>query len=91
MSSLPEKVFLSGDALFQELDGEGVILDLRSSSYFGVDGVGVRLWQLLQDDECLDKAINQLLKEFDISPEQLTKDINKFIEELEEEGLATLE
>lgn len=91
MLPLPKKVFLSSDALFQELDGEGVVLDLKSNSYFGVDGVGVRLWQLLQDDECLDKAIQQLLKEYEISPEQLTKDIKKFVEELEGEGLATLE
>ena len=40
---LTQRVILSPEAMFQEIGGEGVILDLASSSYFGLDEVGVRL------------------------------------------------
>jgi len=32
------------DVLMRELDGEAVILDLKSETYFGLDDVGTRIW-----------------------------------------------
>ena len=57
---LPQRATLSSEALFQDISGEGVILDLKSSSYFGLDEVGVRLWQLLQSDASLQATYEKL-------------------------------
>ena len=88
---LPNRVILSPEALFQELDGEGVILDLNSSSYFGVDGVGARLWHLLQEDPRLGPILQQLLSEYEVERTELEQDVARFIGELSEAGLATVE
>lgn len=85
---LPQRVILSPDALFQEIGGEGVILDLASSSYFGLDEVGVRFWQLLQADPVVASARDSLLAEYDVEPAQLEQDLEKLIEQLVEAGLA---
>ena len=33
----------------RDLDGEAVILDLGSGTYFGLNQVGTRVWQLISD------------------------------------------
>ncbi len=88
---LDQLVTLSPDALFQEIDGEAVILDLASSSYFGLDGVGVRLWQLLEADPHLQSACGQLLAEYEVSPAELERDILTLVEQLREAGLVRIE
>ena len=88
---LPQRVVLSPESLFQEIGGEGVILDLKSSSYFGLDEVGVRLWQLLQADPSLQAACDNLLAEYEVAPPQLEQDLIKLVDQLVEAGLATVE
>ena len=88
---LPQRVILSPEALFQEIAGEGVILDLASSSYFGLDEVGVRLWQLLQADPSPQAACETLLTEYEVEPAQLEQDLAKLLDQLVEAGLATVQ
>ena len=40
---LTHHVTISREVLFQELDGEAVLLDIASESYFGLDDVGTRI------------------------------------------------
>ena len=88
---LPQRVVLSPEALFQEIAGEGVILDLASSSYFGLDEVGVRLWQLLQIDPSLQAACEAILAEYEVEHAQLEQDLAKLLGQLVEAGLATVQ
>jgi len=77
--------------MFQEIGGEGVILDLASSTYFGLDEVGVRLWQMLQADPSLQAACETLLSEYEVEPTQLEQDLIKLVAQLGEAGLARVE
>jgi hypothetical protein len=88
---LPQRVMLSTEALFQEIGGEGVILNLTSASYFGLDDVGTRLWQLLQADPSLPAAFATLLGEYEVEAPQLEQDILQLLRELTEAGLASVE
>ena len=45
------KITISPEVMSQEVSGETVLLDLQSESYFGLDEVGTRIWQLLQEKE----------------------------------------
>ncbi len=40
---------LSPDVVFRDLDGEAVILDLVSGTYFGLNEVGTRVWRLVDE------------------------------------------
>ena len=88
---LPQRVILSTEALFQEIGGEGVILDLASSTYFGLDEVGVRLWQLRQENSTLKSAMVNLLSEYEVETDQLEQDVEKLIGQLIEAGLVKVE
>lgn len=88
---LRQRVLLSPEALFREIDKEGVILDLASASYFGLDEVGVRLWQLLQEDPSLQAASEVLLAEFEVEPARLELDLIALVDQLVDAGLASIE
>ena len=88
---LPQRVILSPEAMFQEIGGEGVILDLKSSTYFGLDEIGVRLWQLLQANPNLQAAADDLLQEYEVEADQLEQDLTKLVDQLVEAGLAGIE
>ncbi len=88
---LTQRVILSPEAMFQEIGGEGVILDLKSSTYFGLDEIGVRLWQLLQANPNLQAAADDLLQEYEVEADQLEQDLTKLVDQLVEAGLAGIE
>ena len=51
--SLESRVRIPESVLFQELDGEAVLLHLESGVYFGLDPIGTRMWHLLEESESL--------------------------------------
>lgn len=82
-------VTLSPEALFQEVSGEIVILDLKSESYFGLDEVGARIWKLIEEHGELQQVFDVMLEEYEVEPDQLEVDINNLLAELSKSGLVT--
>jgi len=81
------KIRLSPDALYQEIAGEAVMLDLKSSNYFGLGEVGNRYWQLIEEHGNFDVVLDIIFQEYDVSKEQLRKDLLELQESLETAGL----
>jgi hypothetical protein len=80
-------ITISKDVLAQELAGETVLLDLASESYFGLDEVGTRIWQLLQAGQGEAEIIETLLDEYEVERQELENDVAELLEKLEGEGL----
>jgi len=51
--SVKSRVRINDDVLFQELQGERVLLNLKTGVYMGLDKVGTRVWQLMGQNEML--------------------------------------
>ena len=81
------KITISGDVLAQELDGETVLLDLASESFFGLDEVSTRVWQLLGDGAGRAEIIDRLLEEYEVERDTLEADVAELLENLLEAGL----
>jgi len=90
MISLQQKVSISPEVLSQEVDGETVLLDLQSESYFGLDEVGTRIWQLLSDGSSLQAVFDILLEEYEVDEKQLEQDMQGHVAQLVEAGLISL-
>ena len=73
--------------LLRELQGEAVILNLDSESYFGLDEVGTRMWAALASAPDVGAATRALLEEFDVPAEELARDLAEFVESLAAAGL----
>lgn len=73
--------------LFQEVGGETVLLNFNNESYFGLDAVGTRFWQLLQDDSDLENIIAVMLDEYEVEAERLENDLVELIDRMLEAKL----
>ena len=83
-------ITISKDVLAQELDGETVLLDLASESFFGLDEISTRVWQLLQGGAGQGEVVDALLAEYEVERDVLERDIADLLERLAEAGLIEL-
>jgi hypothetical protein len=82
MASLKSNVIIDKDVMFRDLDGEAVILNLKTGKYYGLDELGTRMWSLFAEHGRVESAYRALLDEYDVPPEQLRHDLLAFIDEL---------
>lgn len=85
-----QRLQISPDVMFRELEGEAVLLDLKSQRYFGLDAVGTRSWQLLSELGSTSAVTEALLLEFDVSRRRLEEDLQAFFSRLTDAGLVHL-
>ena len=84
---MDQHIIISADALVQEIGGEAVILDLASSTYFGLDDIGLRIWNLLDTCTSLHEVLHAMVSEYDVSATQMEADLTVFVEQLLNAGL----
>lgn len=76
--------------VMRELDGESILLNLDTETYFGLDDVGTRVWAELVEHGSVERASETLHEEFDVAPEVLRRDVERLVAELVENGLLEL-
>ena len=93
MSELSDDVRLraSDDVAARALDGEAVLLDLASGTYFGLNEVGARVWELVEAGTTLGALRRALLDEFEVEERELTTDLARLLADLEQRGLVRRE
>ena len=84
------RVSVPDGVLVRSLEGESVVLNLKTEKYFGLDEVGTRMWALLTDAGNIQSAYDCLAAEYDVEPVQLRADMERLIGELVEYGLLTV-
>lgn len=86
-----DRFTISDEVLSQEVNGETVLLDLQGESYFGLNEVGTRIWQLLKSGQTVAEAMSTLLEEYDVSRQQLETDVSDLLAKLIEAELVSLQ
>ena len=89
--TLAQRATRSDDALFQEVGGEAVLLDLASERYIGLDPVGTRIWALLAPAPVLEQVHASLCAEFDADPARIETDLLALVQQLAEAGLIRID
>jgi hypothetical protein len=74
----------------RQVGDETVILDLASGTYFGLDPVGARIWQLLTEGRTLAEICAVMLAEFEVAREDIERDVLALAEELRAKKLIDL-
>lgn len=70
-----------------DLDGEVAILDMQSGTYYGLNAVGTRIWQLLQEPRMAYEVREALLEEYEVEPEACERDVFALLQTLADKGL----
>jgi hypothetical protein len=84
------KVSIPDSVLSTELHDEGVLLNLETGEYFGLDGVGMEMWKLLRANGDVGAARAALLEQYDVAEDVLAKDLDELIAKLAERKLLVL-
>jgi hypothetical protein len=84
------RAIIPTDVVMREIAEESVILDLNTSTYYGLEGIGTRIWQVVTTSANLQQAFDTLLSEYDVNVETLADDFTKLLEELVAFGLLEL-
>ena len=66
----------------QSIDNEIVLLDMESEAYFGLDEMGSIIWKLMEEKNYLFDIFIELSNRYDISKEELEKELSTFINKL---------
>ena len=80
--NLTDKITISPQAVARQVGDETVILHLGSGTYFGLDPVGARIWQLMGEGKTLAEICQVMLDEYDVSREDLKRDTMILIQDL---------
>lgn len=81
----------SSDVAWREIDGEVVLLDLKSSVYISVNAAGSVLWRLLAQGTTRDALIGELVSTFGIDGAIAAADVDAFLATCRERGLLEIE
>lgn len=82
MATLESRISIPKEVLFREIAGEAVLLNLETGKYFGLDQVGTRMWQLLAQHNQIEPALDDLVREYDTTKDQLQRDLLDLVDKL---------
>jgi hypothetical protein len=80
--SFSDRVRVAPDVLFRLVGDEGVLVNLNTEVYLGLNPVGSRMWSVLNEATSVQAAYEALLQEYEVDPERLRGDIEEFIDQL---------
>ncbi len=89
--TLSARVRPSDDVVFRELDGESVLLNLATGIYFGLDEVGTRIWQLIEEHGRLSEVRDAVTREFAVDSETAGRDLVDLVREMSSRGLVEIQ
>ena len=84
-----EKYSRNSNIIDGELDDNQEMMHLERGKYFGLNPVGKRIWELIEEPKNFSEIIQQLLSEFDVTEEQCTKEVKAFLDKAIESDVIT--
>ena len=84
---LTDRVTIPTQVMARQVGDETVILNLASGTYFGLDPVGSRVWQLIAENRTLAQVCDLMMAEYDVARETIEADILGIMDNLSTQGL----
>lgn len=70
------------------VDDELLLIDVDSGKFFALKEVGLRIWNLLDDESDLDLIASQLCEEYEVAPDHARQSVASFADSLVSAGFA---
>jgi coenzyme PQQ synthesis protein D (PqqD) len=77
----------TADISTRTIGGETIVLDLPSSQYFAITGVGSRVFELLSEERSVDDLVATVLAEYDVDEATARRDVETFVDRLRQAQL----
>lgn len=87
---LSDTVTIPAQVMARVVGDETVILDLASGTYYGLDTVGARIWQLMAEGQTLVQVCEAMLAEYEVTREDIERDVAALAQTLLEKNLVSI-
>jgi hypothetical protein len=84
-------VVANQDTLSSAVGDETVLLHFSSGTYFGLDEIGTRVWELISEPLSVAELRDRLLDEYDVDPERCETALLALLNEMAENGLVAVD
>ncbi len=71
-----------------DMDGDLVMMSIESGEYFGLGGVGTRVWELIATPHTLTQLTQAICAEYEVDEATCEADVRRFLADLLANGLA---
>ncbi|HUA01888.1 MAG TPA: PqqD family peptide modification chaperone [Candidatus Aquilonibacter sp.] len=85
--SLESIVAAAAEQVSCPLGDEAAILNLKNTVYYGLDPVGARIWNLLQQARRVSDLRDTLVEEYEVETVRCERDLLELLEKMRAEGL----
>ncbi len=85
MESVSDKTHFSrnDEIVFSEIDDQIVLMSIDNGTYYSLDAIATRIWELLEQPRNLNSLVATLTSEFEVDKKQCTADVSHFLEKME--------
>ena len=80
-------VVVTKDQMASDVAGETVILGLTAGRYYGLDAIGARVWQLIQQPATVADVVRTIVSEYDVESARCEADLLALLKRMSEAGL----
>ena len=86
-----DKLSRTHEMLSTEIDQETILMSIDAGAYYGLKGSAQSIWKNLEVPITFSALVDQLVKEYKITPEACAADLTGFLAKMEREGLLHVE
>jgi hypothetical protein len=77
--SINDSLLPSPDVLWQRLDDEVIVMQLKTDRIFSLNPTGARFWELIAGGMKLAAVCEKMGEEFDVAPEVLAAEVERIL------------
>lgn len=81
------KVEVPPHVQFTRVEGDYVLMDIKTGVFLGLDPVASRIWQSLAEHGDPRRAAEELCRDYDVEPDRALADVEAWVAELLRRGL----
>jgi hypothetical protein len=87
---LNQKIARSDNFVFNEVDGELVMMNIETGAYASLNETGKSIWTLLDAPKSLSEVVSSLVEEYEIDQATCEKEVLPFVENMLKSEVLTL-
>ena len=73
------------ELVHSDMDGETVMMSIEQSEYYGLDSVGTRIWNLIEEEMSVSDICTSLVSEYEVEKQQCQQDVIHFLQDMIEQ------
>lgn len=78
------KIKVSDDAIWTDVEGTGIIVDLSTGEYYETNSVGLDCLNLLKENKTINDIVKQIASDYGADMKEVEKDIGELLDALKE-------